>query len=322
MTFRAVEGGERWRDLARLFEAPGGPKHCWCMVWREAGANRGALGNDERRDLLRQRVDEGVPIGLLAYLPREDGAGDEAVGWCSVAPRETYRERALHGAALPGDVVWSIVCFFTPRRRRGSGIGRALLDAAVREASARGATVIEAYPVARDSPSYRYMGFTSMFRAAGFVETGTTGVRRQVMQLRVAPSNASGVEAGAASHAVTSGLGRDELTSILRALPGAGESFPFDPEAEVWKVGGKIFAILDERRAPLTLSLKCDPDLAETLRAAHPGRVVAGYHLAKRHWNSVDVGLPRELVDAWVQHSYELVVGSLPRRVRDELGVG
>ncbi len=181
LEFHMVEG-ERWRDLARLFEGRGGPKHCWCMVWREAGPNRSALTNADRKALLAQRVEAGVPIGLLAYLE------GEPVGWCSVAPRDTYRERALKGGAASGEVVWSIVCFFAQRAYRGEGVGRALLDAAIREAGARGATVIEAYPVDADSPSYRFMGFTSMFRAAGFREVGLAGARRHVMRRSAAPT--------------------------------------------------------------------------------------------------------------------------------------
>lgn len=180
LEFRPVEG-ERWADLVRLFEGRGGPKYCWCMVWREAGPNRGQLTNDDRKALLATRVEAGTPIGILAYLE------GEPVGWCSVAPRETYLERALKGIEAPDDVVWAIVCFYTPRAHRGGGVGRALLDAAVREARARGATLIEAYPVDPDSPSYRFMGVTSMFVAAGFVESHRAGKRRHVVQLRVPP---------------------------------------------------------------------------------------------------------------------------------------
>jgi GNAT superfamily N-acetyltransferase len=178
--FHEVDGA-RWADLARLFEGRGGPKHCWCMVWREAGPNRGALTNDDRRALLEQRVRAGTPIGLLAYIE------GEPVAWCSVAPRETFRERALGGPpAAPDEVVWSIVCFFAQRRLRGAGVGRALLTEAVRVAASHGATTVEAYPVDPDAPSYRYMGFTSMFRAAGFRELGRAGTRRHVMRLQVA----------------------------------------------------------------------------------------------------------------------------------------
>ncbi|MCC6237128.1 MAG: GNAT family N-acetyltransferase [Dehalococcoidia bacterium] len=178
LEFHPVEG-ERWADLVRLFEGRGGPKYCWCMVWRDAGPQRGQLTNDDRKALLGARVEAGTPIGILAY------AEGEPVGWCSVAPRDTYLEGALKGIEAPGDAVWSIVCFYVPRARRQTGLGRALLDAAVREATARGATLIEAYPVDPDSPSYRFMGHVSMFAAAGFTESHRAGKRRHVLQLRV-----------------------------------------------------------------------------------------------------------------------------------------
>ncbi len=304
--------GERWRDLARLFDAPGGPKYCWCMVWREAGPNRGQLTNDDRKALLAQRVQGNVPIGLLAYL---DG---EPVGWCSIAPRETLLEGSLKGApAEPGDVVWSIVCFYTPRKRRKAGMGRALLDAAVLEATARGATVIESYPVDADSPSYRFMGFVSMYHAAGFEEVGRAGTRRHVMRLTVGGGPGLPRSEGVSSAEAPWVSAR--LLDILAALPGASASYPFGPAAQVWKVGGKMFALVGEDLAPVTVSLKCDPDLALALRARYPDHVRAGYHLNKRHWNTVTTDLDSALLEEWVAHSYDLVVASLPKRVRQQL---
>lgn len=300
LEFHMVEG-ERWRDLARLFEAPGGPKYCWCMAWREAGPNRGQLTNDDRKALLAQRVEGNVPIGLLAYLE------GEPVGWCSVAPRETLLEGALKGGtAAPGDVVWSIVCFYTPRKRRKSGMGRALLDAAIRVAIARGAKVIEAYPVDPDSPSYRFMGFVSMYAAAGFTEVGRAGTRRHVMRLtlgdRPPPADASA-----------------HILEVIAALPGATSGYPFGPGAQVWKVGGKMFALVGEESSPTTVSLKCDPDLAVALRTQYPQHVRPGYHLNKRHWNTVSADLDPALLEEWVAHSYDLVVAALPKRERERL---
>lgn len=181
LEFHAVDA-MRWPDLVRLFEDRGGPRYCWCMVWREAGPNRGQLTNDDRKALLARRVDAGTPIGLLAYRDATP------VGWCSVAPRESYRAAALKGGDAPEDVVWSLVCYFVPRAERGTGLGRALLDAAIAEATARGASLLEAYPVDPDSPSYRFMGFTTMFRSAGFVDVQRAGTRRHVMQLSLGPA--------------------------------------------------------------------------------------------------------------------------------------
>jgi hypothetical protein len=63
----------------------------------------------------------------------------------------------------PGEVIWSIVCFFVPRRHRGDGLVRQLITGAVEHAKKHGATIVEAYPVDEDAPSYRFMGFTSVF---------------------------------------------------------------------------------------------------------------------------------------------------------------
>ena len=175
--FHEVDRG-RWRDLEGLFDSRGGPKYCWCMVWRSmpAGVSRG--DNDAKKEALRGRVQQGEDIGILGYLK------GEVVGWCSVAPRDTYR--ALGGPAdAPGENVWSIVCFFVPRRLRMKGIARGLVRAAVDYAREKGATVVEAYPVAPDSPSYRFMGFIGTFESMGFREVGRAGIRRHVMRLPV-----------------------------------------------------------------------------------------------------------------------------------------
>ncbi len=105
------------------------------------------------------------------------------------------------------------------------------------------------------------------------------------------------------------------------AKSGAVEEFPFGPETSVFKVGRKIFAISRLHRQPLAVSLKCEPDLAERLRATYPA-VRPGYHLNKRHWNTVtlDDSLPDGMVADMLEDSYDLVVAALPRRVQRELG--
>jgi predicted DNA-binding protein (MmcQ/YjbR family) len=104
-------------------------------------------------------------------------------------------------------------------------------------------------------------------------------------------------------------------------MAGAAEEFPFGPEPAVFKVGGKIFAISMLGREPLEVSLKCEPELAERLRATYPA-IRPGYHLNKRHWNTVtlDGSLPDGMVLDMLEDSYDLVVAALPRRVRRELG--
>ena len=179
LEFREVDRA-RWPDMQALFESRGGPKNCWCMVWRANADEARHPDGASRKAAMARRIDAGVPVGLLGYL---DG---EPVAWCSIAPRDTYRP--LGGpddAPGGGERVWSIACFFVKRDLRGAGVTARLIEAAVAHARSRGATVVEVYPVDPDSPSYRFMGFVSSFTAAGFHEVGRAGSRRHVMRLEL-----------------------------------------------------------------------------------------------------------------------------------------
>src|SRR6476659_5355036 len=151
-----------------------GPKACWCMVWR-AGAktNKGV----DRKFAIRRYVSNETPIGLLVY------SEGEPVAWCSIAPRQTYRDLGgLNRAGELPEQVWSLACFFIRRDLRGGGLTKQIIEAAVQHAEKRGATVIEAYPVAPSSPSYRFMGYVQTFVSAGFYEVGRAGTRRHVLR--------------------------------------------------------------------------------------------------------------------------------------------
>ena len=104
-------------------------------------------------------------------------------------------------------------------------------------------------------------------------------------------------------------------------FPGAAETFPFGSETSVFKVGGKMFALSRLAETPLKVSLKCEPSLAERLREAHPA-VTPGYHLNKRHWNTVviDGSLPERMLHDLIEDSYDLVVSKLPASRRRGLG--
>jgi predicted DNA-binding protein (MmcQ/YjbR family) len=97
-------------------------------------------------------------------------------------------------------------------------------------------------------------------------------------------------------------------------LPGAVETYPFGEEVAVIKVTGRMFA-LPVDATPASISLKCDPDLALRLREHYPKVVTSGYHLNKRHWNSIllDGTVPDDEVCDWIEHSWELVVAKLPK---------
>ncbi len=114
---------------------------------------------------------------------------------------------------------------------------------------------------------------------------------------------------------------RSELRALCRSLPGTQEAFPFGLDTLVFKVGGKMFAVCGLGDAPASVSLKCEPSYAQALRVAFPDAVRPGYHLNKRHWNTVELeaGLPAPLVRELVEHSYHRVVAGLPKRVRTTL---
>ena len=112
-----------------------------------------------------------------------------------------------------------------------------------------------------------------------------------------------------------------ELRDHCLSLTGAEETFPFGAETSVFKVAGKMFALSQLGAESLRVSLKCDPELAEGLRGAHAA-VLPGYHLNKRHWNTVivDGSLPDETIRDMIEDSYDLVVSKLPRARRRALG--
>jgi len=113
----------------------------------------------------------------------------------------------------------------------------------------------------------------------------------------------------------------NDLRSFLLEFPGATLSFPFDEETAVFKVGGKIFALVSIEMDPLRINLKCDPEDAQILRSQFPS-VKPGYHMNKEHWNSVylDGSLESPLISGLISDSYHLVVNSLSKKTQRSLG--
>jgi predicted DNA-binding protein (MmcQ/YjbR family) len=110
----------------------------------------------------------------------------------------------------------------------------------------------------------------------------------------------------------------EALRAFCLSFNAAVEDFPFNPETSVFKVLGKMFALTDLAARPLTVNLKCDPEDAVRLRTEHEGLIVAGWHMNKRHWNTVTVdgALPERMVRELIEDSYDLVVAGLPRAER------
>jgi predicted DNA-binding protein (MmcQ/YjbR family) len=107
-------------------------------------------------------------------------------------------------------------------------------------------------------------------------------------------------------------MGPTVIRDYCLTFPGSEETFPFGPETSVFKVEGKMFALSQLDGRPLRVSMKCEPLLAEQLREAHTA-VIPGYHLNKRHWNTViiDGSLPERMVKDMIEDSYDLVVSAL-----------
>jgi predicted DNA-binding protein (MmcQ/YjbR family) len=98
------------------------------------------------------------------------------------------------------------------------------------------------------------------------------------------------------------------VETYLLSMPNAKLEYPFGEEVAVYKVHDKMFALISEDKEPVNLSLKCDPQLAETLREKYV-TVMPGYHLNKKHWNTLILTgeMPWEDVQDLIRHSYDLV---------------
>jgi predicted DNA-binding protein (MmcQ/YjbR family) len=113
---------------------------------------------------------------------------------------------------------------------------------------------------------------------------------------------------------------QQEIVDIARRFPEVTVDHPFGPDSTVYRVAGKIFAILQPETDPPQVTLKCEPGLALELRAQFPA-VTEGYHVNKRHWNTVllDGSVPGDELRDMVEHAYRRVVAGLPKATRERL---
>lgn len=183
---------DRWGDLVRVFGRRGeDPSWCWCQLFLRSAADESARPKPRlnNRDALRQEITHAaVPPGLLAYVE------DRPVGWTRVGPRSDFPRvtgnRALAKILTEDPGVWWVTCFAVDSRHRRSGVGSALLKAAVQFAKEHGAAAIEGHPVdvaalkaAQVGGSAVFTGTIGMFSAAGFAEVARTYSTRPVMRL-------------------------------------------------------------------------------------------------------------------------------------------
>jgi len=111
-------------------------------------------------------------------------------------------------------------------------------------------------------------------------------------------------------------LNIEELREYCISKPYTTEGLPFDDVSLVFKVKGKIFAILS-LDGPPRINLKCDPEKAIELREEY-SCVIPGYHMNKKLWNTVyiDGSVQAGIIKEWIDHSYELILASLPKSKR------
>lgn len=111
----------------------------------------------------------------------------------------------------------------------------------------------------------------------------------------------------------------EKMRDFCLVKKGVTEDFPFDEDTLVFKVLGKMFALISLSK-PDRVNLKCDPDLAVELREEYHA-VVEGWHMSKKHWNTVyfDGSVPEEKIEEWITHSYDCVVKGMPKKMQQEL---
>ena len=112
----------------------------------------------------------------------------------------------------------------------------------------------------------------------------------------------------------------EEIREYCLSKPGVTEGLPFNDTALVFKVMGKMFALLDLSEDSRGISLKCDPELAIELREQHP-EVTPAWHFNKQHWNGIDLGgsVPVGKIRQWIDHSYEIVAMGLKKADQEAL---
>jgi GNAT superfamily N-acetyltransferase len=169
-------------DLAAFSDCHGKFQYCSCMRWRMRSAEFQKSTKEIRTEKLRKMVSAGSPVGILAY------AGNQPIGWCSIAPRESYEALERYKALPRVDhaSVWSVVCFFVDRRFRRRQVTSGLLKAGLDYARSQGAKIVEGYPVGPGTRLHPHgiAGDISQSRFSGcHSERATTKNRKAHLQI-------------------------------------------------------------------------------------------------------------------------------------------
>jgi len=177
---------ERWDDFVSLFGERGACGGCWCMLWRLPRKQFEAQKGEGNKFAMKAIVASGEVPGILSY-------GDtKAVGWCAVAPRNSYPALARSRILKPVDdrPCWSVACLFIEKTYRKMGVSTALLRAAAEYAGSCGARLLEGYPVEPKAeknipPAFAWTGIPKAFIHAGFKEVARRSPTRPIMRLEL-----------------------------------------------------------------------------------------------------------------------------------------
>lgn len=200
---RALDPGDSG-DLALLFGAQRGTRHCWCTAFCVSGGQfaAGWFGGGNRRRFERMAGASATPMGVLASV------GASPVGWCACGPRSRYtaamagRSSLLRGRPREEDhSVWLLACVFVAPAHRGRGVTHALVRTAVDLARREGALAIEGWPLAASAPRSgdAFVGREEVFRAAGFGCVDRPTPQRAVMRLELRGPQGTGSRTGTRS---------------------------------------------------------------------------------------------------------------------------
>ena len=111
----------------------------------------------------------------------------------------------------------------------------------------------------------------------------------------------------------------EAIRDFCLTLPATTEDFPFDDRTLVFRIGGKIYLLIDVEE-PWEFNVKCEPELAISLRERYPDAIRPGYHMSKKHWNTLTVAsLDDSLLRQQIEQSYSIVKASLPKKIQDTL---
>lgn len=173
---------ETWKDFETLFGERGACGGCWCMSWRLRASEFEKQKGEGNKKAMRELVAKNTTIGIIAYHWKD------AIGWCSVAPREDFLRLGNSRVLKPVDdqPVWSIVCFFITKEYRKQGLSSEIIKGAVEFCKKKKAAIVEGYPVepyTENMPAaFAWTGFPNAFIKAGFKEVERRSKSRPIMR--------------------------------------------------------------------------------------------------------------------------------------------